>query len=53
VKATIGIGNDVKVVNAVVNVVLAIAEWAGKSIQIPDVDECAEQVYRDLRKQRE
>ncbi|KAF4218738.1 hypothetical protein CNMCM8980_004503 [Aspergillus fumigatiaffinis] len=53
VKATIGIGNDVKVVKAVVNVVLAIAEWAGKSIQIPDVDECAEQVYRDLRKQRE
>ena len=53
VKATIGIGNDVKTVKAVVEVVLKIAEWAGKPIQIPDVDNSAKQVYENLSKQRE
>lgn len=53
IKATIGIGNGVDMVKTVVDVVGKIAEWADKPIQLPDVDACAEQLYENLKKQRE
>ncbi|KAJ6071581.1 hypothetical protein N7499_009595 [Penicillium canescens] len=43
IKATIGLGNDVLVVKSVVNVVRKLAKWAGISINLPNVDECAEE----------
>lgn len=52
-KATIGLGNGIDMVKTVVDVVGKIAEWADKPIQLPDVDACAEQVYENLKKQRE
>jgi hypothetical protein len=51
VKATIGLGNDIKTVKSVANAVQKIAEWGGRHIQIPDIDDCAEQVYKNLSKQ--
>jgi hypothetical protein len=46
IKATIGIGNTVKVVNTVVNVVGKIADWAEKPLTLPDVAECATQIRK-------
>jgi hypothetical protein len=45
VKATIGIGNKVDTVKAVLDVVVKIAEWAGRPLTtVPDVDDCARQI---------
>ena len=48
IKATIGIGNSVETVKAVVEVVSAIAEWGGKPFTIPDVDALAQQIRASL-----
>jgi hypothetical protein len=53
VKATLGIGNDVKVITAMADVVQKIAAWAAKPIQIPDIDGCVEQVHGQYPGHRE
>ncbi|KAL2783612.1 hypothetical protein BJX66DRAFT_318205 [Aspergillus keveii] len=51
VKATIGIGNKVDTVKAVLDVVLKIAEWAGRPLTtVPNVDDCARQIQQSLNK---
>lgn len=49
VKATIGIGNSVEAVKAVVKAVGKIANWADKSLTLPDVDDCAAQIQQALK----
>jgi hypothetical protein len=51
IKATIGLGNDVQVVKSVVNIVGKLAQWADSSIDLPNVDACAEELHENLRKQ--
>jgi hypothetical protein len=51
IKATIGLGNDALVVKSVVNVVRKLAKWADISIDLPNVDECAEELYANIRQQ--
>ncbi len=48
IKATIGIGNSVETVKAVIGVVSAIAEWGGKPFTLPDVDALAQQIRTSL-----
>lgn len=50
IKATIGIGNRVDTVKLVLGVVAKIADWAGKSLNLPDVDDCARQIQENLSK---
>lgn len=42
IKATLGMGNSVDCVKAVVSVLTRIAEWAGRPIASLDVDELAQ-----------
>jgi hypothetical protein len=49
IKATIGLGNDALVVKSVV--VRKLAKWADVSIDLPNVDEGAEELYVNIRQQ--
>jgi hypothetical protein len=44
IKATIGIGNGIEKVKALISVVSRFAFWADKPFNAPDVDALAEQV---------
>ena len=48
IKATIGIGNSVETVKAMVHVASKLAAWAGNPIAEPDVDELARQIQATL-----
>jgi hypothetical protein len=50
IKATIGVGNSVKMVKATVDMVLLLALWADKPITEPNVEELAQQIHEALRK---
>ena len=49
IKATLGIGNSVGCVKAVVEVVTKIAEWADRPIAAFDVDDLSQQIQAALR----
>lgn len=49
VKATLGIGNRIEAVKAVLDVVCKIAEWADRPVTPPDVDQCAEEMKASLK----
>lgn len=49
IKATLGIGNSVGCVKAVVEVVTKIAEWADRPIASFDVDDLSQQIQAALR----
>lgn len=44
IKATIGIGNSVKSVKKLLEVVEKLSAWAGRPLKAPDVDALARQV---------
>lgn len=50
IKATLGIGNSVECVKAVVRAVTKVAEWAGRPITSFDVDDLALQIQAALQR---
>ena len=48
--ASIGIGNSVDTVKAMVSTVSKIATWGGKPVATPDIDALAEQIRQALTK---
>lgn len=49
IKATIGLGNSVESVKAVIDVVIEIAAWADRAITRPDVDGLAAEIRESLQ----
>lgn len=50
IKATLGIGNSIQCVKAVVEVVSRIIEWAGRPrLEVPDIDQLAVDIQNALK----
>ena len=48
IKASIGIGNSIDTVKAMVSAVSKLAAWAGRPIVMPDIDELGQQIRKAL-----